>query len=90
MFKAAEAREAASEVRHEMITNQLRSEFQQLRADIRADMTEMRADISYIKGKQEEYDRRHSMFMNYVGILVTACGVLIACVQLYLAFKGGL
>lgn len=44
--------------------------------------------VADIKEKQAEYERRHDRFINYISIVVTLCGAIVAGVQLYLAFKG--
>ena len=80
-IKRIEAMMAASEARHREYTNRLYADFTRT-ADKMADA------INSIRDKQNEYERRHDRFINYIGIVVTVCGVIVAAAQLYLAFKG--
>ncbi len=81
MMATSEANNRASEARHREYTNRVVADFNRI-ADRMADA------INSIRDKQDEYDRKHDRFINYMSIVATVCGVIVAVAQLYMVFKG--
>lgn len=80
-IKRIEAMMAASEARHRRYTERVLAKFER-------DTEYLAGHIADIKEKQAEYERRHDRFINYIGIVVTLCGAVVAIAQLYIALKG--
>lgn len=81
MMAASEAKNIASEARHRQYTERVLARFER-------DTEYLAGHIADIKNKQAEYERRHDRFINYISIVITLCGAVVALAQLYIALKG--
>lgn len=91
-IKRIEAMMAASEAKHRQYTDRVIAKFERdtdrILARFERDTDSMADAINAVRDKQDAYERKHDRFINYMSILATACGVIVALAQLYLAFKG--
>ena len=87
-IKRIEAMMAASEARHQAELRELKAITEGLGDTVAAyaDMTNRRIDD--LIDRDNAMNRRFDRFINYIGIVITLCGAIVAGVQLYLAFKG--
>ncbi len=81
MMAASKAENKASEARFRQYAERVLARFER-------DTEYLAGHIADIKEKQAEYERRHDRFINYIGIVITLCGAVVAIAQLYIALKG--
>lgn len=87
-IKRIEAMIAAGEARHQAEIRELRAISEGLGDTVAAyaDMTNRRIDD--LIERDNAMNRRIDRFMNYIGLVITMCGVIVAAAQLYIVLKG--